>query len=452
MGIADTEFIDRIPPQNIEAEQSTLGSMLLERDAIAKVIEALEPDDFYKETHRIIYEAIVTLFNRSEPVDLITVTEQLRQMGALDNVGGAAYITALANTVPTAANVEYYARIVKEKAILRALVKAGTQIASLGYGPHDDVEAALDEAEQLIFRISDSRSTASIVDIRTVLVQTFDRIEQLYANKASVTGLPTGFTDLDEMLSGLQPAELIIIAARPSMGKTALALNMAQHAAMVERVPVLIFSLEMSKEQLAQRMLCAEARVDSQRLRKGDLRSDDWPRLSRALGDLSEAPIYIDDTPSVTALDIRARARRLRAEKGLGLIVIDYLQLIQGSGRAENRQQEIAEITRSLKSLARELNIPVMALAQLSRAVEATNEKKPLLSHLKESGEIEQSADVVAFIYREDYYRPDTERKNIAEIIVAKQRNGPTGTVELRWNASITRFENLEKHRMPEPA
>lgn len=452
MGIADTEFVDRIPPQNVEAEQSTLGSMLLDRDAIAKVIETLDPEDFYKETHRIIYEAIVTLFNKSEPVDLITVTEQLRQMGALDNVGGAAYITALANAVPTAANVEHYARIVKEKAILRALVKAGTQIAGLGYSSQGDVEAALDEAEQLIFRISESRSTASIVDIRTVLVQTFDRIEQLYANKASVTGLPTGFADLDEMLSGLQPAELIVIAARPSMGKTALALNIAQHAAMVERVPVLIFSLEMSKEQLAQRMLCAEARVDSQRLRKGDLRSDDWPRLSRALGDLSEAPVYIDDTPTITALDIRARARRLRAEKGLGLIVIDYLQLIQGSGRAENRQQEIAEITRSLKSLARELNIPVIALAQLSRAVETTNEKKPLLSHLKESGEIEQSADVVAFIYREDYYKPDTERKNIAEIIVAKQRNGPTGTVELRWNASITRFENLEKHRMPEPA
>lgn len=451
MGIADTEFIDRIPPQNIEAEQSTLGSMLLERDAIAKVVEILDPEDFYKETHRIIYEAIVTLFNKSEPVDLITVTEQLRQMGALDNVGGAAYITALANAVPTAANAEHYARIVKEKAILRALVKAGTQIASLGYSSQGDVESALDEAEQLIFRISESRSTAPIVDIRTVLVQTFDRIEQLYANKASVTGLPTGFTDLDEMLSGLQPAELIVIAARPSMGKTALALNIAQHAAMVERVPVLIFSLEMSKEQLAQRMLCAEARVDSQRLRKGDLRSEDWPRLSKALGDLSEAPVYIDDTPTITALEIRARARRLRAEKGLGLIVIDYLQLIQGSGRAENRQQEIAEITRSLKALARELNIPVIALAQLSRAVETTNEKRPLLSHLKESGEIEQSADVVAFIYREDYYKPDTERKNIAEIIVAKQRNGPTGTVELRWNASITRFENLEKHRIPEP-
>lgn len=441
---------DRVPPQNLEAEQSTLGAMLLDKEAIAKVVEMLVVEDFYRDAHRIIFDALVTLFNRGEPVDLVTVTELLRQRGALEQVGGASYISTLANTVPTSANAEYYARILRNKSILRSLVSVGAQIARMGYDESSEVDETLDRAEQLVFRISQRGETGTVADMKTVLMGTFDRIEQLYTSKGAITGLSTGFIEFDNMLSGLQPSELIVIAARPSMGKTALALNIAENVALADRKPVLVFSLEMSKEQLAQRMLCSQAGVDGQRLRRGLLTEQDWPRLSYALGRLSEAPIFIDDTPSVTALEIRARSRRLKAERGLALVVVDYLQLIQSRSRAENRQQEIAEITRSLKALARELEVPVIALAQLSRAVEATGDKRPLLSHLKESGEIEQSADVVAFIYREEYYKPDSEKKNIAEIIVAKQRNGPTGPFELHWQKEFTRFRNLEKSSKPE--
>ncbi|MEA4882804.1 MAG: replicative DNA helicase [Clostridia bacterium] len=438
--------LDRMPPQNLEAEQSTLGSMLLDKEAIARAVEILVAEDFYREVHRTIFDTLVTLFNRGEPADLVTVTEALRQRNSLDQVGGASYISTLANTVPTAANCEYYAKIVKNKAILRALVAAGTEIAGMGYDSAAEVGVALDRAEQLIFRISQRGETGSIADMKTVLMTTFDRIERLYTSKGAITGLSTGFTEMDNMLSGLQPSELIVIAARPSMGKTAFALNIAENVGLAQKKPVLIFSLEMSREQLAQRMLCSQSSVDGQKLRRGNLSDADWPRLSRALGRLSEAPIYIDDSPSITALEIRTRARRLKAEHGLALVVIDYLQLVQGRDRVENRQQEIAEITRSLKALARELDVPVLSLAQLSRAVEATADKRPLLSHLKESGEIEQSADVVAFIYREEYYKPDTERKNIAEIMVAKQRNGPTGSFDLVWQKEFTRFRNVERY------
>ena len=412
--VDETSMLNKVPPHSLEAEQSVLGAMLLDKDAIAKAIDILVVDDFYREAHRIIFDAVVTLYNRAEPVDLIMVTELLRQKNALESVGGASYISSLANMVPTAAHAEYYASIVKDKSIYRALVNAGNQISSMGFESGQDVEQTMDRAQQLIFNISQKGRIKTIDDMNTVLMRTFDRIERLYETKGAVTGVPTGFTEMDRMLSGLQPSELIIIAARPSMGKTALALNIATHVALSEKKPVLIFSLEMSQDLLAQRMLCAQASVNAQELRRGNLTDSDWPKLSQAIGRLSEAPIFIDDTPTISALEIRSRARKLKIEKGLGLIVIDYLQLIQGKGRTESRQQEIAEITRSLKSLARELEVPVLSLAQLSRAVEATADKKPMLSHLKESGEIEQSADVVAFIYRDEYYNVDTENKNIA--------------------------------------
>ena len=386
--VDETSMLNKVPPHSLEAEQSVLGAMLLDKDAIAKAIDILVVDDFYREAHRIIFDAVVTLYNRAEPVDLIIVTELLRQKNALESVGGASYISSLANMVPTAANAEYYASIVKDKSIYRALVNAGNQISSMGFESGQDVEQTMDRAQQLIFNISQKGRIKTIDDMNTVLMRTFDRIERLYETKGAVTGVPTGFTEMDRMLSGLQPSELIIIAARPSMGKTALALNIATHVALNYKKPVLIFSLEMSQDLLAQRMLCAQASVNAQELRRGNLTDSDWPKLSQAIGRLSEAPIFIDDTPTISALEIRSRARKLKIEKGLGLIVIDYLQLIQGKGRTESRQQEIAEITRSLKSLARELEVPVLSLAQLSRAVEATADKKPMLSHLKESGEI----------------------------------------------------------------
>ncbi len=438
---------DRVPPQNLEAEQSTLGSMLIERDAISKAIECIKSEYFYRDAHKTIFEVILSLFEKGEPVDLVTVTEELRAKSELEKIGGVSYLTTLANIVPTAANVTYYAKIVEQKYILRSLISAGTDIASKGYDPATDVEFALDNAEQLIFNISQNRTVRSFEGIKTILVSAMERIEYLYDNKGGITGIPTGFSELDTQLSGLQPSDLIIIAARPSMGKTSLALNMAQHVAIQKKIPVAIFSLEMAKEQLVQKMMCSEAMVDSQRLRTGHLKDEDWKKLSMAVGKLSNAPVFIDDTPGVSALEVRARSRRLKTEQDLGLIIIDYLQLMQGSSRIENRQQEIAEITRSLKALARELSVPVIALAQLSRAVEATPDCRPRLNHLKESGEIEQSADVVSFIYREDYYKPETENQGIAEIIIAKQRNGPTGTIKLLWQKEYTRFVNIEKFR-----
>lgn len=441
--------IDRIPPHNIEAEQSVLGAMLLDKEAVASATEVLHKDDFYAEAHKELFDAMVSLYEMGQPVDLVTVTEQLRKRNTLEAIGGLNYVTMLSTAVPTTANVDYYIRIVEEKAILRRLIQACSLITKDSYEAAKSVEDIVDEAEKSIFDISQKRHHSGFVPISQALMEAFDHIEELYKNKGHITGVPTGFVDLDYKTAGLQPSDLILIAARPSMGKTAFALNIAQYAAVKAKVPTAIFSLEMSKEQLVNRLLCAEANVDSHKLRTGNLDDEDWPRLAAALAPLSEAPLYIDDTPAISALELRSKARRLKIEKGLGLIVIDYLQLMQGRQNAESRQQEISEISRSLKALARELNVPVVALSQLSRAPEIRADHRPILSDLRESGAMEQDADVVAFLYRDEYYNPDTDKKNIAEVIIAKQRNGPTGVVELVWLGQFTKFANLERQRMP---
>lgn len=439
--------LERIPPQNLDAEQSTLGSMLLEKDAIYKGAELLRPDDFYREAHRVIFEVVVHLANKGEPVDIITVSEELKQRGMLDKVGGAAYLTQLANFVPTAANVEHYAHIVAEKSLLRSIITVATNIVKMGYEGTEEVDVILDRAEKEIFEISQKRNIKGFVSLRSILVETFERIEKLYESKGGVTGLPTGYPDLDRMTAGLQPSDLIILAARPSMGKTTFALNLGSFAAVELKIPAIIFSLEMSKEQLALKLLCSEAGVDNQRIRTGTLKDDDWPKLSQALGRLSDAMLFIDDTPGISALEIRAKTRRIKAEHGLGLIIIDYLQLMQSRSRSENRQQEVSEISRSLKALARELNVPVIALSQLSRAVEQRTDKKPGLADLRESGSLEQDADIVGFLYREDYYNPETDRKNITELIIAKQRNGPVGSIDFYFQKEFSKFQSLARQK-----
>jgi replicative DNA helicase len=442
----EEQAFDRLPPQNVEAEQAVLGAILLDPDALMTALEILDADDFYRTTHTKIFQAMVRLSERREPVDIVTLTAELQAQEILEEVGGVAYLTQLSNSVPTAANVDHYAKIVHEKAVARRLIHVATQIASTGYQAGSDVSDLLDEAERKIFSLSQERNTKGFTHIKDVLLDTFERIEKLYANKGAVTGIPSGYPDLDRMLSGFQKSDLIIVAARPSVGKTAFALNIAQNVAVRARQPVAIFSLEMSKEQLVQRILCAEGNLDANRMRTGFLEDEDWPKLSMAVGTLSEAPIFIDDTPGITVSEIRSKCRRLQAEHGLGMILIDYLQLIQGRpGKAENRQQEISEISRTLKGLARELDVPVIALSQLSRSVEQRHDKRPMLSDIRESGSIEQDADVVAFLYREDYYDKDSEKKNIIEIIIAKQRNGPTGTVELVFLKNFNKFVSLEK-------
>lgn len=448
---------DRVPPQNIEAEQSVLGAMLIEKEAIPKVMEILRDTDFYREAHRVIFNAMLELYNKNEAVDMITVTEILKRDNKLEDVGGIAYVTSLANTVPTAANVTYHASIIEEKSILRQLVSVSTQIASMGYEANDDVKNIIDSAESKILEISNRKKTADFTPINEIVLDSFKSIEVLMGNKNGLTGLPTGFEDLDNLTSGLHGSDFIILAARPSMGKTAFALNVVQNVAIraakkVGGAPktVAFFSLEMSKEQLVQRMLCAEANIDSQRLRIGELRDEDWAMLINTADTLSSANIYIDDTAGITAMDMRSRARRLKAEHGLDLIVVDYLQLMQGSGKKNNsgdRQQEVSEISRSLKALARELDVPVIALSQLSRSVEARQVKRPMLSDLRESGSLEQDADIVAFLYREDYYNPETENKNITELIIAKHRNGPVDTVNLFFHKQYTKFVGLSKRK-----
>jgi replicative DNA helicase len=442
----EEQSFDRLPPQNLEAEQAVLGAILLDPDVLVTATEILDSNDFYRSAHEKIFLAMLNLSERQEPVDIVTLTAELQAQEVLEEIGGVAYLTQLSNSVPTAANIDHYANIVHEKAVARRLIKVATQIASTGYQASSDVSELLDEAEKKIFSLSQERSSRGFTHIKDVLLDTFERIEKLYANKGAVTGVPTGYPDLDRMLSGFQKSDLIIVAARPSVGKTAFALNMAQNVAVRARLPVAIFSLEMSKEQLVQRILCADGNLDAGRMRTGFLEDDDWPKLSMAVGTLSEAPIFIDDTPGVTVSDIRSKCRRLQAEHGLGLILIDYLQLIQGrAGKSENRQQEISEISRSLKGIARELNVPLIALSQLSRSVEQRQDKRPMLSDIRESGSIEQDADVVAFLYRDDYYDKESERKNIIEIIIAKQRNGPTGTVELVFLKNFNKFVSLEK-------
>lgn len=445
---------ERVPPQNIEAEQAVLGAMLIDKEAIAKATEVLSADDFYREAHRVIFSAMLELYNKNEAVDMVTVTEILKRDNKLEDIGGIAYITSLANVVLTAANVKYHADIVAEKSVLRQLVRVSTEIAAMGYEANEDVGTLLDTAESRILEISNRKKKTDFTAINDVLMDSVQSIESLLQNKGGLTGLPAGFADLDKLTSGLHPSDFIILAARPSMGKTALALNIVQNVALRahkaiggEPRSVAFFSLEMSKEQLVNRMLCAEAGIDSQRLRVGEMHDEDWTHLWDACDTMSRAKIYIDDTAGITAMEMRSRARRLKAEHGLDLIVVDYLQLMQGSGKRNNsgdRQQEVSEISRSLKALARELDVPVLALSQLSRSVESRQVKRPMLSDLRESGSLEQDADIVAFLYREDYYNPDTENKH-TELIIAKHRNGPVDTVNLFFQKQFTKFVGFTK-------
>jgi len=444
----------KLPPQNLEAEQSVLGGILIENFSINKVMEVLKPDDFYRDSHRKIYKALIDLSERDEPADLITLTNELRNSDHLDSIGGASYIASLIDSVPTAANIEYYAKIVKEKAILRKLIQTSTEIITQSYEDRGDVEGFLDEAERAIFDISENRVRPSFYPIRDIVKESFKILERLYEKKELVTGIPSGFKDLDRMTAGFQQSDLIIVAGRPSMGKTAFCLNLAQNAAIQKKVPTAIFSLEMSKEQLGIRMLCSEAHVEGTKLRSGFLSESDWPRLTIAAGNLSDAPIYIDDTAALTILELRAKARRLKIEHGgLGMVIVDYLQLMKGRTRSESRQQEISEISRSLKALAKELNIPVIAVSQLSRKTEERTGNRPQLSDLRESGAIEQDADLILFIYRDEVYNrsEDNPNKGKAEIIIGKQRNGPTGKVELSFLDKFTTFKELYKGEMESP-
>lgn len=437
----------RIPPHSIEAEQSVLGAMLLDREAIIIVSEHIKPEDFYRDSHREIYEAVIGLFDKGEPVDLVTLPEQLRRRDTLESVGGIAFLTDISSSVPTIANAAHYAKIIREKALLRKLIRACGDISNMSFEAAEEIAGIIEFAEKSVFDISQKRTSKGFSPVKDVLVSSFNRIEELYSTKGNITGVPTGFIDIDGKTSGLQKNDLILVAARPSMGKTAFALNIAQYAALNTGIPIAIFSLEMSKEQLVNRMICAEANIDSHKLRTGNLEDDDWPKLAGAVSRLSETNIYIDDTPGITIPEMRSKCRRLKLERGLELILIDYLQLMQGSGRAESRQQEISEISRSLKALAREMECPLLAMSQLSRAPEMRSEHRPMLSDLRESGAIEQDADVVMFLYRDEYYNADTEKKGIAEVILAKQRNGPTGVVELVWLDKFTKFADMAKYR-----
>ncbi|MFD1954632.1 replicative DNA helicase [Paenibacillus thailandensis] len=437
---------DRVPPQNLEAEQAVIGAVLLQAEALITAMERVRSEDFYSTAHQRIYEAMIELAEANQPIDLVTLTAHLQDRQLLDEVGGVSYLTKLASSVPTAANVDYYAQIVEEKSMMRRLIRAATNIVTDGYAGSEEVSVLLSEAEQRIMEIANRRSSSGFISIRDVLMEVFEKVEHLYSNRGGTTGIPSGFTDLDRMTSGFQRSDLIIVAARPSVGKTAFALNIAQNVGVRARETVAIFSLEMSAAQLVQRMICAESNVDAGRMRTGQLEGDDWEKLTMAIGALSEAQIYIDDTPGITVADIRAKCRRLKKERGLGMILIDYLQLIQGRGKpGENRQQEVSEISRTLKQIARELEVPVIALSQLSRGVEQRQDKRPMMSDLRESGSIEQDADIVSFLYRDDYYNQDSEKKNIIEIIIAKQRNGPVGTVELVFLKNYNKFVSLDR-------
>ncbi|NLE64419.1 MAG: replicative DNA helicase [Elusimicrobia bacterium] len=434
----------RVPPQNLEAERAVLGAMLIDDEAIGIVIERLDASYFYDPVHQKIYQSIVGLYSSNKNVDLVTLTDHLRSEGGMDAVGGAAYLARIADQVPTSANVLHYADIVKEKGIKRRLIRTATDIASKSYDVQSDVDELVDEAERLIFEIATSRQKQEAVPVKKIVKDTIDKIDLLYQRKDTVTGVPTGFYEFDKMTSGLQNSDLIIVAARPSMGKSALAASIAEHASIERGMGVAFFSLEMSKEQVVMRMLCSQARVDASKVRTGMLAAPDWPLLTRAADKLSKIKFFVDDTPAISPLELRAKARRLKASEDIRLIVVDYLQLMRGSVRSENRQQEISEISRSLKALARELSVPIVALSQLSRAVESRTDRRPQLSDLRESGAIEQDADVVILLMREEYYEPKPENLGIAELIVAKQRNGPTGTVKLRFFKEFVRFENLD--------
>ena len=433
----------KVPPQNLEAERAVLGAILLDNEVIFTVLEVLDPNAFYQDGHRTIFSSMLSLNERGQPIDLVTLTNRLRSDGLLERAGGAAYIPSLAEAVPTSAGAAHYANIVKEKAILRALITTSSEIVEECFDSPGDVDEIIDEAERRIFQISDRRIGATFFSIKEIVKSSFRTIEGLYARKEHVTGVPTGFKDIDDLTSGLQSSDLIIVAGRPSMGKTAFALNIAQNAACAGKLNVAIFSLEMAREQLVTRMLCSEARIDAHRLRSGYLGDTDWPKLTRAAGLLSDASIFIDDTPALSAMEMRAKTRRMKADKGLDLVIVDYLQLMRGRGRIDNREQEISEISRSLKALAKELALPVVALSQLNRAVENRQDKRPMLADLRESGAIEQDADVIFFIYRDEFYDKNSADKGTAEIIIGKQRNGPVGTRKLAWLDKYTRFEDF---------
>lgn len=438
-------MMDRVPPHNHEAEQSVIGAIFLEPQALITASEILMPEDFYRTAHQKIFQTMLILSDQGKAIDVVTVTEELSAKKELEDVGGLSYLSELANAVPTAANIAHYAKIVEEKALLRRLIRVATKIVEDGYTREDEVEALLSEAEKKMMEVANRKNAGDFKHVKDVLVQTYDNIEQLQSREGDVTGIPTGFRDLDRITAGFQRNDLIIVAARPSVGKTAFALNVAQSVAVQARENVAIFSLEMGADQLVMRMLCAEGNIDAQVLRTGALTTEDWGKLTMAMGSLSNSGIFIDDTPGVRINEIRAKCRRLAQEHGLGMILIDYLQLIQGSGKpGENRQQEVSEISRSLKGLARELKVPVIALSQLSRGVEQRQDKRPMMSDLRESGSIEQDADIVAFLYRDDYYDKESESKNMIEIILAKQRNGPTGTVTLAFKKEFNKFLNVD--------
>lgn len=448
-------MLDRVPPHNQEAEQSVIGAIFLEPQALITAGEILLAEDFYRVAHQKIFQTMLHLSDKGKAIDVVTVTEELSAKKELEDVGGISYISEIANAVPTAANIAYYAKIVEEKSILRRLIRVATTIVEDGFTREDEVEALLAEAERKMMEVASRKNAGDFEHIKDVLVETYDNIEKLHTRKGDVTGIPTGFRDLDRITAGFQRNDLIIVAARPSVGKTAFALNVAQNVATKTDENVAIFSLEMGAEQLVMRMLCAEGNIDAQVLRTGALTTEDWRKLTMAMGSLSNAGIYIDDTPGIRVNEIRAKCRRLKQESGLGMILIDYLQLIQGSGGSQaNRQQEVSEISRSLKGLARELQVPVIALSQLSRGVEQRQDKRPIMSDLRESGSIEQDADIVSFLYREDYYDKETENQNMIEIIIAKQRNGPTGTVTLAFVKEFNKFVNIDwsQHQAAPPA
>ena len=438
--------LGKVPPHDVEAEQAVLGSMLTDKDAVISAIEVLKEEDFYRTDNRAIYEAIINLYNRAEPIDIITVKAELESLGKIEQIGGLEYLASLPDKVPTTANVTKYIKIVEEKSTLRNLIKTANEIIELGYDPTEDVSDIMEGAEKKIFNIMQNKDKQSYSPIKDILVDSFTQLEELYNRKQHITGVPSGFVELDYKTAGFHGSDLVLIAARPAMGKSAFALNIATNAAVRANVPVVIFSLEMSKEQMTNRILCSEAMVDSNKVRTGKLEEEDWTNLAGSIGPLSEAEIYIDDTPGISVAEIRAKCRKLKLEKNIGMVVIDYLQLVQGSNKRNgSREQEISEISRSLKILAKELNVPVIALSQLSRAVEQRPDHRPMLSDLRESGAIEQDADIVMFLYRDDYYNQDTEKKNVAEVIIAKHRGGSLGTVELLWLGNYTKFVEWEK-------
>lgn len=438
-------LIKRVLPHSVEAEQSVIGSMIMDREAIMAASEIIQSEDFYQHQYGILFEAMLELYNEGKPVDLITLQDRLKEKDVPPEISSLEFVRDLLNMVPTSANVKYYAGIVKEKAMFRKLIKVNEEIANSCYLAKEPLEGIMEETERKIFDLVQRRNTGAYVPIKKIVLNALDKIEIASKNKGSVTGLPTGFVDLDYKTSGFQPSDLILVAARPSMGKTAFVLNVAQHMAFKSNATVAIFSLEMSKEQLVNRLLSLESRVDSQSIRTGSLSDDDWGKLIEGAGIIGKSNLIIDDTPGISIADLRSKCRKYKLEHDLGIIIIDYLQLMTGNKKTDSRQQEISDISRSLKELARELSVPVVALSQLSRAVEQRPEHRPMLSDLRESGAIEQDADVVMFIYRDDYYNKDTEKKGIAEIIIAKQRNGPIGTVELVWLPNYTKFANMKK-------